>query len=95
MDDDPAAIRTMQQFLPQTGVTSFLPTTMTCDWADIAAALGHVRAAMNEPPAGARVLGAHMEGPFISAEKKARRMPAIFCRPTGAVWSPMPTSCAS
>ena len=39
MDDDPAAIRTMQQFLPQTGVTSFLPTTMTCAWADIAAAL--------------------------------------------------------
>ena len=70
MDATPEALGVMQEFLPQTGVTSFLPTTMTCAWEDIAAALKAVRTAMQTPRAGARVLGAHMEGPFISPEKK-------------------------
>lgn len=70
MDATAAALGVMQDFLPQTGVTSFLPTTMTCAWKDIAAALAAVRAAMQAPRAGARVLGAHMEGPFISPAKK-------------------------
>ena len=70
MDATPEALRTMSEFLPQTGVTGFLPTTMTCAWADIEAALGNVRAAMTPPPRGAAVLGAHMEGPFISPAKK-------------------------
>ena len=70
MDATAAALGVMQDFLPQTGVTSFLPTTMTCAWEDIAAALAAVRAAMQAPRAGARVLGAHMEGPFISPAKK-------------------------
>lgn len=70
MDATPEALGAMQDFLPRTGVTSFLPTTMTCAWEEIAAALAAVRTAMRTPRAGARVLGAHMEGPFISPAKK-------------------------
>lgn len=70
MDATQEALGAMQAFLPRTGVTSFLPTTMTCAWQEIAAALTAVRTAMQTPRAGAQVLGAHMEGPFISPAKK-------------------------
>ena len=70
MDATQEALGAMQAFLPRTGVTAFLPTTMTCAWQEIAAALTAVRTAMQTPRAGAQVLGAHMEGPFISPAKK-------------------------
>lgn len=60
MDATQEALGAMQGFLPRTGVTAFLPTTMTCAWQEIAAALTAVRTAMQTPRAGAQVLGAHM-----------------------------------
>lgn len=68
MDEDGAALPKMQQVLPATGVTSFLPTTMTYDRARIEKALQRIRQAKGNP--GARILGAHMEGPFISKTYK-------------------------
>lgn len=70
MDATQEALGAMQAFLPRTGVTAFLPTTMTCAWQEIAAAFTAVRTAMQTPRVGAQVLGAHMEGPFISPAKK-------------------------
>lgn len=69
MDDDPEAIRKMQLFQARTGVTAFLPTTMTYDFPTLGCAFRHVREAMAREE-GARVLGCHMEGPFISPAKK-------------------------
>lgn len=69
MDDDPEAIRKMQLFQARTGVTTFLPTTMTYDFPTLGRAFRHVREAMAREE-GARVLGCHMEGPFISPAKK-------------------------
>lgn len=69
MDADSAGLRRMRVFQAQTGVTAFLPTTMTYDFATIGRALEVVREAMGEH-CGARVLGVHMEGPFISEKKK-------------------------
>lgn len=68
MDEKPDAMKTMCQNLPSQGVTSFLPTTITADMEDIQAALGRVREYMKNPwlAQGAEVLGANMEGPFIS-----------------------------
>ena len=54
MDDDPEAIRKMQLFQAETGVTSFLPTTMTYDFPTLGRALRHVREAMAREE-GARV----------------------------------------
>jgi N-acetylglucosamine-6-phosphate deacetylase len=65
MDFGEASLQRMQELLPSTGVTAFLPTTMTYDFARIYGALSNVRLAM-QSHSGARVLGAHMEGPFIS-----------------------------
>jgi N-acetylglucosamine-6-phosphate deacetylase len=67
MDDDDKAVTVMQEFQAETGVTAFLPTTMTYDFPAIYRALEHIRQAMRqEKPAGAQVLGTHLEGPFIN-----------------------------
>ena len=53
------------------GVTGFLPTTMTDDKGRIIKALNCMRDYMKEGIIeGAQVLGAHLEGPFISAKHK-------------------------
>ena len=82
MDDDPKAVPAVARHQVSTGVTSFLPTTMTCPMAGVRRALVHIRAAMKKS-GGARVLGAHMEGPFISAsscgaQNAAHILPADF-----------------
>ena len=53
------------------GVTSFLPTTMTDAKDRIIKALQNINEYMKkENYGGAEVLGAHLEGPFISAKHK-------------------------
>jgi len=64
MDEDGEALPIMRRFQASTGVTAFLPTTMTYDMPRIHRALERVRGEMKRDE-GARVLGAHMEGPFI------------------------------
>ena len=68
MDDDETAVPNIARHQASTGVSSFLPTTMTCPMPAVRRALEHIRAAMGKT-GGARVLGAHMEGPFISAAR--------------------------
>lgn len=70
MDETGEALKIMAARLPATGVTSFLPTTMTCERVRTENALRRIRVAQNAALTGARVLGAHMEGPFINAEYK-------------------------
>ncbi len=65
MDDDLNALKKMREFLPTAGVTSFLPTTMTMSLEKISAALTRIRR-HQKISHGAKILGAHLEGPFIS-----------------------------
>lgn len=69
MDDDDTALDKMREILPKTGVTAFLPTTMTYDFPKIYRSLDRIKRAMGEN-GGAAVLGAHVEGPFISVKYK-------------------------
>ena len=83
MDDDGEAVPVMARHQASAGVTSFLPTTMTCPMQKIYRALSRIRDAMGADTGGARVLGAHMEGPFISvkacgAQDAAHILPADF-----------------
>lgn len=52
--------------LPETGTTAFLPTIITAPLDRIAATLRAAAALIPGLPPGARVLGLHVEGPFIS-----------------------------
>lgn len=48
MDETTAAVGAMAKALPATGVTDFLPTTMTYDFARIATALSNIRKARDQ-----------------------------------------------
>ena len=69
------AIDTMARFLIQHGVTSFCATTMTVDRDTIEKSLLAAKECMESPiEDGARVVGIHMEGPFISKERKGAQL---------------------
>ena len=74
MDATPSTLQTMGKALVSTGVTAFLPTTMTYAWPKIYTALKTIRSAMTEET-GAKVLGCNLEGPFISKEFKGAQAP--------------------
>jgi N-acetylglucosamine-6-phosphate deacetylase len=70
MDATPAALTTMSRMLAQEGTTSFLATTMSMPVEAISAAIENVRRFMeNKHHTGARILGLHLEGPFIAPDK--------------------------
>lgn len=82
MDATPEALQTMARFFATHGVTGFLPTTMTAPREHIEAAIENVKQAMTGPPApgAARILGAHVEGPFVNP-KQCGAQPIEFMRP--------------
>ncbi len=88
MDEDADALGKIAAFQARTGVTSFLPTTMTCAYDAVERALDRIRRAMTEKPHGARILGSHMEGPFISPAKKGAQDEQYILPPTFARIAP-------
>jgi N-acetylglucosamine-6-phosphate deacetylase len=65
--DDPAAIRRLATRLPEVGVTAFLPTIITSPAPYYPRVFAAFAAARQSP--GARALGLHVEGPFLSARR--------------------------
>ena len=61
---DAAGYRTAGAAMLETGVTAFQPTFITAGEAELAAALAEVPG----EPIGPRMLGVHLEGPFLSPE---------------------------
>ena len=81
-DGDDEGLRTMAAFLAQNGVTGFLPTAMTLPDEALRRALATAKRMHDEAPAGgARVLGVHMEGPFLSETKKGAQNAAWLRKP--------------
>jgi N-acetylglucosamine-6-phosphate deacetylase len=64
--------------LPETGVTAFLPTLITAPLADLVDDLRR----MPDSLPGARMLGMHIEGPFLVEARRGAHDASLFCDPT-------------
>jgi N-acetylglucosamine-6-phosphate deacetylase len=85
-DCDPEGWALVARRLPETGTTSFLPTFITAPVPALATALRSAAKAAEPVTAGARVLGVHLEGPFLSpARAGAHRRDWIVPPSPGAV----------
>ncbi len=73
-DNDPDAIVEMSRELAQYGVTAFNPTLYPSDPDNMEASIKAVVKAMGQEH-GARIMGLHLEGPFISPEKLGVQRP--------------------
>jgi N-acetylglucosamine-6-phosphate deacetylase len=80
MDATVDGLTAMSRFFATRGVTSFLATTWTAGEVETLAALGSVADTSDCPLPGAQILGAHMEGPYLSTAKCGAQDPR-FIRP--------------
>ncbi len=88
----PAQWRDVQLRLARTGVTSFLATYITAPIPDLVAGLGRAAAAQAAADTGAgsdggvasRLLGVHLEGPFLSEQYHGAHDPRLMIDPTPA-----------
>ena len=80
-----ASISAIAAALPRTGVTAFLPTMITAGLGRLAGFVTAVEAARRSaPPGSARILGAHLEGPFLDPRKRGVHDPDLMLAPTEA-----------
>ena len=74
-----AAIAAISSSLPRFGVTGFLPTLIS---RPLDEAVAFVEACANADAPGARVLGAHVEGPFLNPKYRGAHDPECLLLPT-------------
>ena len=90
---NPGSLLEVAQKLPQTGVVAFLPTFITSPLEAYPALLQAVASAQafqaENPTVGARVLGAHVEGPFLSPARKGAHNSDFFQQPDASTLSAM------
>lgn len=70
MDSDYNSLNEISKYLGTIGVTGFLSTTVTAPWDKITAAVENIHKAMSLGVEGAELLGAYIEGPFITEKYK-------------------------
>ena len=77
------AVRAMSRELRRLGVAAFCPTTMSAGPEETRKAVEGIRAVMERPePAGAQVLGAHMEAPFLQESRAGAQRKEFFSDPS-------------
>lgn len=83
MTDKPDEVRAHARWVAHHGVTGFLVSTSGRDHAEILHRLRALAPVVGCEPGGARVLGFHLEGPYINPVRKGA-FPAAWLRPPSA-----------
>ena len=82
MDGTYEALEGISKAIVETGTTAFLATTMTMSQDKINIALDEIRSFMHQQKTGSKVLGAHLEGPFINPIFKGAQDETHIQKPT-------------
>lgn len=82
MDGTFEAINEISKTICKYGTTSFTPTTMTMSAEDILKSMMAIKRAKTDGTDGAIVLGAHLEGPFISPSAIGAQNPNYLIAPS-------------
>ncbi len=82
MDGTYEAVNIISKIHAEGGTTSMVPATVSAPLKDIIRAINAVREAMKRGVDGAKVLGIHIEGPYISKEQKGAHDEKYIRSPT-------------
>ncbi|HIF9333695.1 TPA: N-acetylglucosamine-6-phosphate deacetylase [Photobacterium damselae] len=82
MDATEAALQSISDALPQTGVVAWVGTTVTAPWQDILAALEQVRDFTAGSHSGAQLLGSFLEGPYFTEAYRGSHPTTYLKAPT-------------
>lgn len=82
MDGTSEAIDIISKTIVQHGTTAFTPTTMTVSVDNIRKSLKVIKKIKEEGSEGAHVLGAHLEGPFVSPKAIGAQNPNYILDPS-------------
>jgi N-acetylglucosamine-6-phosphate deacetylase len=82
-------LKLMAQGLVKCGTTSFLPTTLSGPWEEIAQSVECINKTMQKDLKGAKILGAHLEGPYFSMEQKGAQNPEYIIPPDPEQYLPL------
>ncbi len=96
-DADPEGWTRVASRLPETGTTAFLPTFITSPMPDLLGSLrraAEVELGLREVAGRARILGVHLEGPFISPKRAGAHNPAWMASPDPATVDSLITASA-
>lgn len=88
MDGHLEALMNISSSLLKNGVTSYLATTMTLAKQDIRQAFATVKSYMKEKQSGAKLLGLHVEGPFINEAYKGAQNEKYIIAPDVSLVEP-------
>src|SRR5436190_13813466 len=86
MEASPDAFRAVTEFHLRGGTTSIALTTVTATESEILRVLEAAKPFHNQSLGGARIVGIHIEGPFISPHKPGAQNPAAIRKPQAAEW---------
>lgn len=81
MSADKKAFEKLSAFYASHGVTTFMPTTITCTAADLRETLKKIKNASESRKLAAAIAGAHVEGPYINKKYKGCHDKTLICTP--------------